>query len=190
MDLGAGELQFGSLFKRFRYIGVDFQQFPGVEVIADLTKRLPFGDHTADIVTLSNTLEHIPNTEHLLQECARVLKPGGLILGTIPFLLPVHQAPYDFNRYTNFQLTKFLQDAGFHNVIVEPLGEQLDVYNTIELKTFDELWKSRGGLLLRAIRLWRRLEMRLILTLFHVPASDKVCEGYGFAGYTRQSIGK
>ena len=82
-----------------------------------------FSAATVDNVTPSNTLEHIPNTEHLLQECARVLKPGGLILGTIPFLLPVHQAPYDFNRYTNFQLTKFLQDAGFHNVIVEPLGE-------------------------------------------------------------------
>ena len=183
VDLGAGERLFGGLFDNFKYIGVDFKAFPGVGVITDLTKDLPLQNETADIVTLSNTVEHIPNTAHLFSEVFRILKKDGLVLGTIPFLLPVHQAPYDFNRYTHFHLQKLLEDAGFQNVSVEALGEQTDAYNTIERKTFDELYKSKPSILLTLVRNWRRAEMKVIQWLFPIPATSKVCEGYGFAGY-------
>jgi hypothetical protein len=58
----------------------------------------------------------------------------------------------------------------------------MDVYNTIELKVFDELRKQKGGFLLEAIRLIRRVEMRLMRRIFTTAAGDKVTEGYGFVG--------
>ncbi len=187
VDLGAGALQFEDLFLAFQYTGVDFVEFPHVTVIADLTKDLPLESNSADIVTLSNTVEHIPNTEHLFAECYRILRPGGIIVGTIPFLMPLHQAPYDFNRYTNFQLSRFLSQAGFSQLDVTPLGSLTDAYNTIELKTFDEMFRAKGRhvsarLLLKMARAVRRLEMRLLRWMFRDRATHKVTEGFGFYG--------
>lgn len=186
VDLGCGELQFGELFKQFEYTGVDFQAYPHASVVCDLTSRFPFEDEGFDVVTASNTLEHIPDGAHFLRECFRITKKGGRIIGTVPFLVVEHQLPYDFNRHTHVQLEKLLHDAGFVDVEVVALGKQVDVYNTIELKVFDELRKTRPGWLLECVRSWRRLEMRALRRLFDDAAVHKVCEGYGFRA-TRKS---
>jgi SAM-dependent methyltransferase len=41
---------------------------------------LPFDDDTFDLVTCLEALEFMPDTRAALAECARVLKPGGLLL--------------------------------------------------------------------------------------------------------------
>lgn len=41
---------------------------------------LPFDDNTFDLVTCLEALEFMPDTRAALAECARVLKPGGLLL--------------------------------------------------------------------------------------------------------------
>jgi SAM-dependent methyltransferase len=184
LDLGAGALHFEDLFTQFSYVGVDFMEYPHVSVVTDLTKKIPLPDQHADIVTLSNVLEHIPNTEEFLYECWRLLKPEGFLVGTIPFLLSEHQAPYDFNRYTHFQLKRFLAKVGFKNIEIRPLGNQLDVYETIEQKTFDQLYLhfKRRSVLLKCARVWRSGEMQILRWLFGaVPANEKVTEGYGFS---------
>ena len=181
-DLGSGAEQFEKIFHRFNYTAVDFEKFNDHVVVADLTQIFPMEDSVADIVTLSNTLEHIPNPEHFIAECSRILKKGGVIIGTVPFLLGVHQAPYDFNRYTHFQLERFLGMSGFESIEVVPLGKQMDVYNTVELKVFDELRKQQGGFLLEVIRLIRRVEMRLMRKILIADAGEKITEGYGFFG--------
>lgn len=55
-------------------------------VDADLTKRLPFDDLSVDGVLLSHVLEHFDAQDglHLLIECYRVLKPGGIVLISVP----------------------------------------------------------------------------------------------------------
>jgi predicted SAM-dependent methyltransferase len=181
VDLGAGPLQFADLFLPFDYLGVDFEKFEHVSIVTDLTKTIPLSDQSADILTLSNVLEHIPNTEFFLRECKRLLKREGMIVGTVPFLLPEHQQPYDFNRYTHFQLIRLLENAGFEKISVVPLGKQIDVYDTIERKVFDQLYLSNKSILLKIVRTWRRAEMRLLRKMFAgAPATEKVTEGYGF----------
>lgn len=176
LDLGAGDIQFADLFFEFDYTAVDFHDYPDIDIQADLTKALPFPDESYDIIILSNTLEHIPNTQSLLDECYRILKPQGLILGTIPFLVSVHQAPYDFNRYTRYQLENFLK--AFKAVSVWPLGSLIDTYDTIERKTFDLMPKW-----VYPIRVLRRLEMRIMRKIFRFPARSSLTQGYGFHGY-------
>jgi SAM-dependent methyltransferase len=179
IDIGAGPLQFRDIFKRFKYVGVDFVTYQDVSVVADLTKPLPIENNSAEIVVLSNTLEHIPEPLPLLKECERIVKTGGLVVGTVPFLVQVHQAPYDFNRYTHYQLSKLLTEAGFINIEVTPLGALIDAYSTAELKFFVHL----PGHIKLPFRLWRRFEMKVLRTLFgQVPANEKFTEGYGFIG--------
>jgi ubiquinone/menaquinone biosynthesis C-methylase UbiE len=52
--------------------------------VADLSKRLPFDDHTFDAINLGDVLEHMDRPDDALRELARVAKPGGIILISTP----------------------------------------------------------------------------------------------------------
>lgn len=142
-DIGAGPTDFRELLLSFdTYIGIDFYPYKLVSVVADVTRELPFKDGSCDIIFMSNVLEHIPNPALLLRECFRILRSGGLIIGTVPFLLNVHQIPYDFNRYTNFMLEKMLNENGFSGAQVTSLGTPFDVYWTAQNNFFNLLMQS------------------------------------------------
>ncbi len=181
VDIGAGPVQFRDIFLRFKYTGVDFVKYPDVSVVTDLTEPLPLPSNSTNIVVLSNTLEHIPDPRVTLSECYRILAPGGLLIGTVPFLVQVHQAPYDFNRYTNYQLENLLRETGFSNPSVEPLGKLIDAYNTMEIKFFAHL---PYRYIRFPFRIMRRVGTALLRLAFgHVPANDIFTEGYGFMAY-------
>ena len=82
------------------------------DVFADAAS-LPFQDDSIDTVLLLEVLEHIAEPRKALKEIARVLKPGGRVLLTMPFIYPVHDAPFDFQRYTQFGLERELKAVGF-----------------------------------------------------------------------------
>lgn len=194
-DIGAGPTDFRELLSGFdSYIGIDFYPYELVSVVADLNRELPFRDGACDIIFMSNVLEHIPNPSFLLRECFRILRPGGLIIGTVPFLLNVHQIPYDFNRYTNFMLEKMLKDSGFSGVEIVSLGTPLDVYLTAQNNFFNLLMQNR----LSENRVWHfgrkflaRFGRKIIYSasavfrpVFRlVPPSDTFTQGYGFKAY-------
>jgi len=50
----------------------------------DVTK-LSFLDASLDMIVSNDVFEHVPNPEMAFRECARVLRPGGQMLATIPF---------------------------------------------------------------------------------------------------------
>ncbi|MEM7283506.1 MAG: methyltransferase domain-containing protein [Pseudomonadota bacterium] len=83
---------------------------------------LPFQDGSVDTVILLEVLEHLEEPRRALEEIQRVLKPGGTLLLSLPFLYPLHDAPYDFQRYTAFGLQRELEESGF---IIEELDNTL-----------------------------------------------------------------
>ncbi|MDO8500052.1 MAG: class I SAM-dependent methyltransferase [bacterium] len=121
LDIGAGEMQFRDILERFHLVAVDFYPYPGIRVVCDLNRSFPFLDNSADILVLSNMLEHSAEPNALLAECLRVLKPGGIILGAVPFMINIHQRPYDFYRYTDINLNYLLRKHGFTKVEVHPV---------------------------------------------------------------------
>ena len=46
----------------------------------DITGNLVFNDNSLDLVTSLGVLHHIPNVSHVIRECHRCLRPGGLML--------------------------------------------------------------------------------------------------------------
>jgi SAM-dependent methyltransferase len=48
-----------------------------------------------------------------LQEAHRILKPGGVLLCSFPFLYPIHAAPYDYGRYTRFFIARAADRLGY-----------------------------------------------------------------------------
>lgn len=90
-------------------------------VFADAA-ALPFADATFDAVVCLEVLEHVPMPCAVVAEIGRVLKPGGRAWVSMPFLYPVHDAPYDFQRYTEFGLRRDIARAGLE---VRTLGKSL-----------------------------------------------------------------
>ena len=81
------------------------------QVFAD-ARHLPFPSASMDTVLLLEVLEHLGNPDDALEEIARVLKPGGQLLLTMPFLYPIHDAPHDYQRYTCHGLVRELEKVG------------------------------------------------------------------------------
>ena len=61
---------------------------------------LPFLDNSIDVVIIQAVLEHVIDPYQCVKELTRVLKIGGFILSEVPFMQQLHQAPYDFTRFT------------------------------------------------------------------------------------------
>lgn len=83
---------------------------------------LPREDGSVDGVLLFNILEHLQFPEKILGESHRVLKVGGVAIGTVPFLVNVHPDPHDYQRYTGEKLGALFTSAGFSDVQIQPIG--------------------------------------------------------------------
>lgn len=55
-------------------------------IIDDLRKLTTVSDNTYDCIILTQVLQFIDNAEAAVAECHRILKPGGVILATLPAL--------------------------------------------------------------------------------------------------------
>lgn len=113
LDLGtprpfADELsRFQKLFARSRYITMDYTFFARhsmVDVAGDI-RNLPFHDEVADGVICKEVLEHVDDPFRAMEEIYRVMKPGGLLLLTLPFLEPYHASPGSYHDYWRFTRT-------------------------------------------------------------------------------------
>lgn len=103
----------------WEYLNLDPQTHPDYLCSAE---SIPVADETFDIVVLAEVLEHLQNPERVLIEIYRVLKRGGIIVATMPFLFPVHADPYDFQRWTPAKLKIEFERPGFIIKQVECMG--------------------------------------------------------------------
>lgn len=94
-----------------RYIGVDQQYGPGVDLIIDS----PAWDFLKDVdaVISGQTFEHVENVSYLLMRIYEVLKPGGLICIITPSEGPVHDYPKWFRNFTIKEMKDYVKTAGF-----------------------------------------------------------------------------
>lgn len=129
MDFGCGKKPYQSLFTNAQeYIGVDYEgeghshKNEMIDVFYD-GKKIPFADNSFDNIFCSEVLEHIFNPDEIIAELNRVLKPGGKILLTCPFVWGEHEIPVDYARYTRFALKYLMEKHGFNIVLLEKSGD-------------------------------------------------------------------
>lgn len=86
-------------------------------------KEIPFDDDSFDWIIATEFLEHYHETHEILFEISRVLKKGGVLFFTVPFVWPLHDTPYDEYRFTPYSLEKHFRKASFSEIELKPLGD-------------------------------------------------------------------
>jgi ubiquinone/menaquinone biosynthesis C-methylase UbiE len=66
------------------FTNIDSRAGPGVNLIVDVTKGLPFDSDSVDQIVCNHTLEHIVQWERVVEEFYRVLKNGGILEIRVP----------------------------------------------------------------------------------------------------------
>lgn len=183
LDIGAGTSPFAKLLEPFKPYKVDFKPYKGIDFLTDLNKPIPVSDGTFDVILMSNLLEHMPEPLALLGECHRILKQGGVLLVTVPFLIKIHQAPYDFLRYTEFMLERLFSSAGFQHIRIEKIGNIFDVHSQVFSSLYKPLYRSISQQILKRklLSLARRvhdLSIRAILKLSNFDFKMEDTLGY------------
>jgi SAM-dependent methyltransferase len=125
LDTGAGALAFRQFItgrSGLHYLACDLAHtHPDLNFVADGT-NLPVRTGAAQTVICSAVIEHVPDTQALLNELRRVLAPGGFLLMTVPHVHYIHAEPHDYYRFTEFGIRHVLERAGFDVVSVESVG--------------------------------------------------------------------
>lgn len=119
LDFGAGHGDFSQVLSGHDCIALDVFPYDEVDVVCDLEKVVPFKMGSFDAIVIMNVLEHIRQPEKLLKTLATLLHAGGLLVVAVPFMFKLHQQPYDFNRYSHFQLVEIGREAGLDLVKLE-----------------------------------------------------------------------
>lgn len=118
LDAGAGECQYKKYCSHLNYVSQDFSKYDGsgnheglqtgawdtskIDIVCDIAK-IPEPDASFDAILCTEVFEHLPEPVQAIREFSRLLKPGGILIVTAPFVSMTHFAPFHyatgFNRY-------------------------------------------------------------------------------------------
>ena len=94
----------------------------GVDVVVDLNKTLPFPDASEQVLLCFNAVYILNDRSAFFKEAKRVLKSGGKLIFSSPFITNEMREPHDYVRLTSEGIAKELEVAGFSQFTISPYG--------------------------------------------------------------------
>jgi SAM-dependent methyltransferase len=127
LDIGAGKAPYRELFGHCHYIASDWHgsrhEQAGQADLVSVGNGLPLDDASLDAALLTQVLEHVAEPAAVLGEAARVLRPGGGVFLTVPFVWELHELPFDYGRFTPSSVDRLLVEAGFVDIEINPRND-------------------------------------------------------------------
>lgn len=129
-DIGCGNKPFEqyirTLIKRDEpeyYVGCDIAQSSEqkVDIICDAA-NISVKESVYDVVICTEVVEHVFEHRKVFEEAYGLLRPGGVFIVSAPFVWDIHEAPYDFYRFTRYGFQRLLSETGFEIVGELPCG--------------------------------------------------------------------
>ncbi len=116
LDAGAGRMAWSSILEPLstRYLSTDYiVEHEDLSFCADLQGKIPLADQSVDTIFCCSVMEHTPEPWLILPEFFRILRPGGSVVLSVPFMYYLHGWPHDYFRFTRFGLVRLAEQAGF-----------------------------------------------------------------------------
>ena len=172
-----------------RYLATDLRVLDVVDFAAD-AGRLPILDGSIDFLISLELLEHVPEPAVVLREMARVLKPGGTVVISVPSAVPRHDE-HDYWRFTAQGLDKLgagaFEDGEVHvfGGTFEALGYLAEYYTALTLHVL-HLPSRRLRQIFPSVGFWldRRNRWSTSPTALHTLAFDLLFVGRAPAACT------
>jgi len=103
LDVGGANVNgsYADIFSldKFNYVAADISESEGVDLVLNDPYKLPFADHSVDIIISGQAFEHIEYFWLLFEEMSRVLSHDGWLFLIAPSAGPIHQYPVDCYRF-------------------------------------------------------------------------------------------
>ena len=116
LEVGAKNKNYFKNISNIKRITLDINANNKPDIVSDICDLRNISDNSFDYVVMLEVLEHVHNPQLAIIEVYRVLKKDGILLMTTPFLFPIHDAPYDFFRYTKYGLTLLCKNFNYISV--------------------------------------------------------------------------
>jgi ubiquinone/menaquinone biosynthesis C-methylase UbiE len=132
LDVGAGSCPYRSLFAHCEYSSQDFAAlddsqlrhggYGAIDYVCDAA-AIPVANASFDAILCTEMLEHVPQPEAVVAECARILRPGGKLMLTAPLGSGIHQEPHHyFGGFTPYWYQRVLKQSGFQDIQIVANG--------------------------------------------------------------------
>jgi SAM-dependent methyltransferase len=155
LDVGCGKRPYALIYDPLvgQSVGTEVHFSPHSTDAADLicfAESLPFANASFDTILCTEVLEHTRQPWSVLAEFARILRPQGHVLLSVPFIYPVHEEPHDYWRFTHYGLQAAFAAAGLQPVYVRskggPLATLISLGTNIAIRLVNLLSKTLGAL--------------------------------------------
>jgi|ERR1041384_165087 SAM-dependent methyltransferase len=134
-----------------------------------------FGGRSFDVIVLSEVLEHVPAPHLAISNIHRVLRAGGRLILTVPFLFPIHERPHDYYRYTRYGLEYLLRE--FSDVRIGERNSWAEAINVLALRLVVD--KNRGARLVAPLFVCAAfVKLPFVLLLGKLVRTDLMTTGY------------
>jgi len=113
IDIGSYDVNgtYRELFTEGKYIGVDIQSGPNVDMFIESNEWDKLKN--VDAVISGQTLEHVTDIPRLMNSIYDVLKPQGLLCIIVPSAGPPHDYPTWVGNFSEERLSKIITESGF-----------------------------------------------------------------------------
>jgi SAM-dependent methyltransferase len=147
LDVGCGSRPYMQLYKNYfsKTIGADLQDSPFEKYKVDIfcnAVDIPLSDSSVDVHFSSEVLHDISEPSALMDEAFRLLRPGGYIVLTAPFMVPVCDGEYDHYRYTRHGLHYLFLKAGFKEIEIKENGGLIATIIQLCIKPHLRIWNK------------------------------------------------
>ena len=105
------------------YKKLDYPEFDLVNPI--------FPEKLYDIVICQQVLEHVKNPFKAVDTLSKLIKPGGILIASTPFLLKIHAAPNDYWRFTTEGMRVLLSENNLLPIEIKSWGNRYAVKNNL-----------------------------------------------------------